>query len=372
MKVYQCIHKYGPHIPAFEERNNIPSRDLSFAELRDLLIADGYASTYVLKPALEGRHDEVFFTLWDYKRLQYKWAEENGLETKDLREIKKAQIEAFSPDVFYNHSPRYDDNFVECLGDDLIKVCWDAVIKEYPWYHNEYDARVTLFEPYVKYWRSKNMQASLLTPAYVPSWKKYEQPQRDKDIDVLFYGQYTNTFFSERNEIIEQLLEWQKGADYNVHVHLQGLPDKKPLVNVRGLRRLTRWVDQVPNAVREYARGPIYGEDLYRTIGKSKVVVNAFTDYNGLFKDNMRTYEGIGMGALLVGQDGIYPNFIDTQEDVLTYKNKEEMTKKIGYALSHPEKQGEMAHRAHSKMKDQCSKEEQWNQFCSVVESVKR
>ena len=56
-----------------------------------------------------------------------------------------AQLEAFQPDVFYNHSPRYDNNFVEKLtgGARFKKICWDGVSEKYPPLHEKYDTRLT-------------------------------------------------------------------------------------------------------------------------------------------------------------------------------------------------------------------------------------
>ena len=370
MKVFQCIHKYAPHIKDFEEKYNIKNQNLSFNEIRELLIKDGYASTYILKPALDGETDKVFFTIWDYHHLQFKWAEENNLKTKNLDEIKLAQIDNFKPDVFYNQSPNYDNNFIDKIKSlsNIKTICWDGIIKKYPTMHLEYDARVTLFEPYVKYWNKKGLKAFLLTPAYVPSWEKYKS--EDKDIDVLFYGQYNVNYFSNRNKIIKELLEWQKDKKFNVDVHLQGAHKKAPLINVKGIRRITQWINKSPKVIRKYAKGPIYGDVLYKKIGRSKIVVNAFTNNNGLYKDNMRNYEAIGMQALLIGEDGIYPDFIENDQDILTYKNTEELIYLIEDVLSQPKNYRQMAEKAHLKMKEDCSKEIQWNQFCDIVDSI--
>ena len=175
VKVFQCIHKYGPHIPYFERKYDIDKKELSFLELRNLLLQDGYAATYILKPVLDGKHELVFFTLWDYERLQFKWAEEQGLSTKDLDEIKMAQIEAFQPDVFYNHSPRYDGNFINRLNGykNLKKICWDAIITKYPYLHERYDYRLTLFEPFIDYWRNKGLKTHRLSPAYWSGWENH-------------------------------------------------------------------------------------------------------------------------------------------------------------------------------------------------------
>ncbi len=374
MKVFQCIHKYPPHIPIFEKKNDIESRDFSFNELRDLLIKDGYASTYILKPALEGNHEQVFYTIWDYERLQHKWAEENGLKTRNLDEIKLAQIEAFKPDVFYNHSPRYDKNFVEKLPENqkMKKVCWDAVITNYPFLHEKYDLRVTLFEPFVKYWKSKNFKAELLQPAFDPNWSRFKSDQ--KNIDVLFYGQYSTQLFSERNTLVVNLIEWAISTDFQVNIHLDYyLPSFLRKKNLKLFNKFTlysRTENLLPTLIQEHSSKPIYASDLYNAINNSKIVINAFGDENGLFKENMRTYETIGLGALMISEDGIYPDFLEPDRDFLTYKTANELIEKIEYALSLPDQGREMATRAHEKLITHCTKEKQWDTFCKLVENL--
>jgi hypothetical protein len=370
MKVYQCIHKYSPHIPFLERKHNIGQRSLSFEELRNIIIQDGYAAPYILKPAIEGKADQVFYTIWDYERLQHKWAEEHGLKTRNLDEIKLAQIEEFKPDVFYNHSPRYDNNFVEKLPENqkMKKVCWDAVITSYPFLNENYDLRLTLFEPFVKYWNKKGLKASLLSPAYSPTWNKLMKNERE--IDVFFYGQTGDFFFSERNQLILKLLEWQTKNQYDVRVHLQRSTKKQSFVNMRYLRRLTRWIDKTPPIIKKHALAPLYGEGLYQAVANTKIVINAFTNYNGLFKDNMRNYEATGLGALMISEDGIYPDFLESDRDFLTYKTADELIEKIEYALSLPDQGREMANRAHQKLITNCTKEKQWATFCKLVENL--
>ncbi|MBK6285954.1 MAG: hypothetical protein IPF54_27655 [Draconibacterium sp.] len=98
MRVYQCIRAYDPYFPAFESKYRIKENNFTFNEIRNLLIKDGFASTYILEPAFRNEKD-FFFTFWNYETLQFKWAEENGLKTKNLDEIRIAQIEEFKPDV---------------------------------------------------------------------------------------------------------------------------------------------------------------------------------------------------------------------------------------------------------------------------------
>jgi hypothetical protein len=369
MKVYQCIHQYPPYTPYFEETLGSVLRNLSFEEMRRLVIADGYGSTYILKPAIEGRSAEVFYTIWDFAPLQLKWAAENGLKTRDLDEIKLAQIEAFQPDVFYNHSPRYDRGFVRKLQHRkaIIKVCWDSVVDSCPPpVHELYDLRFTLFEPFVKYWNQRGHAACLLPPAFDPSWDGLSG--MCKEIDVLFYGQYRERVFSERDALLDDLSRWggRKGLKLALHVQRS----RSPLINLgRGLRRLTR-LPVAPLSTARFARPPIYGRKLYETIARSKIVVNGFGNFNGLYKDNMRNYESIGCGAFLIGADGIYPEHFAPDEDFFTYRSAADLFGKIERVLAMPDQGAGMAQKTREKLRVIYSKENQWSSFLRAVNGL--
>ena len=181
MRVYQAIHKYAPHIPLFEKRIGIDDRtDITFVELQKLIIKDGFASSYILQPAIQGKTDEVFFTIWDYERLQYLWADEHGMQSRDLSVIKKAQIDWFQPDVFYNHSAFCDNGFIEKfeLDEKIIKVCWFAFIKMKPLFLPGYDIRVSLHRPFIEYWRNRDLVAYELQPSFVDSWSEFSQKRK--------------------------------------------------------------------------------------------------------------------------------------------------------------------------------------------------
>jgi len=370
MKVYQCIRAYDLYIPAFENKYGIKESNYSFSELRDLLIADGFAGTYLLKPAFEKNEKEFFFTLWNYKTLQFKWAEENGLKTTNLDEIRLAQIEEFKPDVFYNFSPYYDNKNIEKILDkkELIKVCWDAIIVQNPPFHDKYDLRLTLFEPYVKLWRQHGYNANLLPPAFPVSWENLN-PNK-KDIDILFYGQYNDYFFSERNSILKEIIRWSKKSGHNFVLHTQFPKQKKPFINRTGIRDLTRWLPVAPRIITNHALEPIYGMNLYETISRSKIVINAFTKFNGHFKDNMRNYESTGCGAFLIGEDGIYPDHFVQEIDFFTYRNSNELIDKIEKVLSMSDQGLEMAKKTREKLKQIYSKENQWNCFVNAINSL--
>lgn len=372
MKIYQCLRAYDLYIPFFEEKYQIHENNFSFTELRNLLINDGFASTYILKPGLEGNEKDFFYTLWNYKTLQYKWAEENGLKTKNLEEIKLAQIEEFKPDVYYNFSPKHDTIEHDKILNkkNLVKVCWDAtILKNYPPFHEKYDLRVSLFEPYITFWKQHGYKSELIPPAFPVEWDNLIKNR--KDIDILFYGQYNSNFFSSRNEVLRELMSWSKNKGYSFKLHMQFPDIKRPLLNIRGLKKFTRWLPAAPQKIMNNALPPIYGQQLYNTISRSKIVVNAFTDNNGMFKDNMRNYESIGCGAVLISEDGIYPENYIPNKDFFTYRNTTELFEKIEYVIENYDDIFEtQASKAREKLKNKYSKDKQWEAFNKAINTL--
>jgi spore maturation protein CgeB len=364
MKVYQCIHKYPPHIPLFEKKYRIAEKlDITFEELQRMIIADGYASSYILQPALEGKTDEVFYTLWDYERLQHLWAKENGLLTYDLTEIKLAQIAAFEPDVIYDFSAFVDRDFVRKLprNSNIIKCCWDGIIQVKPELFPDYDIRISLHKPYIDYWLAKNRPAFELQATIPANWNNYNS--KEKSIDVLFYGQYFEGMFTHRNELINDLVGFLAKSNYKFNIHLQYSEQKKARYNIKGLRRFFKKIVYPPKIIRKSTQMPIYGEKLYQTIGKSKIVINAYTDFNKDFKSNMRLYEAIGCGAFLISEEGNYPEGFTPGVDFYTYTDTKSLFTQIEKVLSDYSTHSKIAENTRLKITNLYSKEKQWERF---------
>ena len=368
VRVYQCIHKYGPHIPFFEKKYGVTD-DVDFETLRALIVEDGYASVYVLLPALEHKNDEVFFTVWDYDRLQLAWARENGLTTADLDEIKLAQIEQLQPDVFYNFSAFADGEFINKLGKkkNRIDLCWNAIIKEEPRTRFEYDGHITLHRPFVEKWRMMGLAACELQPAIPPMWIHRAIPNRT--IDVLFYGVYERCLHNSRNSVVDALIDFKKRTWSDIRCHLEYW-EQRPALFPKV--RWPRWpiVTFPPKAVRHNASRPLYGDSLYDAISRSRIVVNGYSDNNHEFKSNMRLFEVIGLGAFLISEEGNYPDGFEPGVDFYTYRSIPELIAQIERVLADWPKHCEIARRSQRKIAALYSKQRQWNEFQKFITSL--
>ena len=367
MRIYQTIHKYAPHIPLFEKRNNINDKiDVSFAELQKLILEDGYASSYILLPALEGKTDQVFFTLWDYERLQYLWAKEHGLNSRDLSVIKHAQIDWYKPDVFYNHSAFCDNYFLNKhrIDQNILKICWYGVIQKEPSIFQQYDIHLTLHRPYIKKWAEAGLKSYELQPGFDRRLEKYDS--NDKPIDFLFYGQYWHEFFKNRNKLLDQLLEYSLNCKFNIKIHLQISDLKKPYLNIPFFRRFKR--DTAHSIfVTTHSSPPLYGQLLYEATGKTKFVINAYTDNNQNFKSNMRLFESLNCGSLLISEEGNYPDGFEPNKNFIPYKNSRDLFSNIPKFIDNYLSLKESMYPYIKEVKSMYSKQNQWEQFKKIV-----
>ena len=374
MNVYQCIHKYPPHIPLFEQKYGVTD-DMDFETLRRLIVEDGYASAYILKPALQHRTDEIFYTVWDYERLQQCWARERGLKTRDLGEIKLAQIEEFQPDVFYNFSAFCDSEFIKRLGRSKRRkdVYWNSIIEPEPRTFLEYDGQLSLHRPFVENWKKRGLAAYELQPAIPDGWANIANSA--KNSDVLFYGQCSKDLFNDRNGLISDLLRHKLASGRDIRCHLQYDEHRPTIFRIPKLpwSRVRLPIVTFPTKlIREQSLSPLYGDALYSAVAEARIIVNTYGDYNDDFKSNMRLFESVGLGAFLISEAGNYPDGFEPGVDFYTYRNSEELIAQIERVLADWPAHAAIAQRTQQKIGALYNKKRQWDDFQRFVSSLQR
>src|SRR5207302_3215989 len=74
-----------------------------------------------------------------------------------------------------------------------------------------------------------------------------------------------------------------------------------------------------PEAIAKIAKPPVFGRKLYELVGKSKIVLNGAIDMAGHDRGNMRCFEAMGCGALLLSDEGNYPEGMIADKTIVTY-----------------------------------------------------
>jgi hypothetical protein len=367
MKIYQCIHKYPPHIPAFERRWGIGDTS-SFSEIHDALIRDGYASVYRLVPSPRHTGDEVFFTIWNYERLQTAWAREHGLQTTDLDDIRLAQIENFGPDVVYDFSSFASPNFAPELRRRYKGpvVCWNGFLQDDdPPVNPAYDGYVSLHRPYVARWRARGHPALELQPGIDPAWTDIAVPHvADRPEDLMLYGQIT-PHFKGRADLTRDVAHAASAAGFGFTCHAQARtqyhrPGGRLARYGIELPVLIKWPDR---ALRQALSRPLYGIELYEGIRRAKAVLNNFTDLSVGFHSNMRIFETIGNGTPLITPKGVYPDGLEDGIDYLSFDSVDDISGHMRHLLADPEMAQAHAERAKTRMAKSFSKARQYDLF---------
>jgi Glycosyl transferases group 1 len=363
MRLFQNSGLY----PSYRARlDMLASSALGFEERRRIFLEDRFGALHFLQPVLNGDPD-AFFTNGDDDILQRQWARENGIRAKSsLEDILLAQIEHHKSEVFYNMDPvRYPSAFVRKLPGCIKKtLCWRAA----PSGNADltaYGAVLGNFPSILESWRRKECRAEWFFPAVDPLMDEYGRG--DRPIDVLFVGGYSR-HHSARAKILEQVA---------------GLVDSRQVVYRLDASRLTRLAESPlgrllpplrkhrrPDAISKIGKPPVFGRQLYELIGKSKIVLNGAIDMAAQDRGNMRCFEAMGCGALLLSDAGNYPEGMTVGETMLAYDAAGDCLKQIERRLTDWKAAQTIADNGRSRIRDLYSKERQWAVFRTILASV--
>jgi hypothetical protein len=362
MRLFQNSGLYPSYLVRL---NQLAADASSFAERRRIFLNDRFGALHFLKPVLKGAA-EAFFTNGDDEILQRHWAREQGIAGKPtLEAILLAQIEHHRTEVFYNMDPvRYPSAFVRKLpGTVRQTLCWRAA----PSGNADltaYGAVLGNFPSILESWRSKSCRAELFFPAHDPVMDEYGRG--DRPIDVLFVGGYSR-HHSSRAKTLERVasLAGTRHIVYCLDASRLTLLAESAIGRWLPLQRHRR-----PEAIAKIAEPPVFGRQLYELIGSSKIVLNGAIDMAGTDRGNMRCFEAMGCGALLVSDAGKYPEGMDDSETISTYETDGDCLVQIEKSLNSWSDAKKTADRGRSKIRDSYSKVRQWALFEKLLERL--
>lgn len=374
MRVYQCIHKYPPHIPQFENRWGIGNHS-TFEEIHDAVLRDGYASVYRLMPPPDRPDDRVFFTVWNYERLQHTWAREHGLTTTNLDEIRLAQIANMQPDIVYDFSCFVSPSFATMLRSRFsgLILAWNGFIKEVdPPVDSAYDGYVSLYRPFVESWKRRGHNALELQPGIDPDWgRRTLRPFSCRQDDLILYGQL-GRHFGRRVALARAVMEAAASGGYDFKCYA-GMSKQYHRPGGRLARMgielpfLVKWPDK---KLRSAISGSVYGIGLYEAIRDAKAVLNNFTDLSVRFHSNMRIFETIGNGTPLISPKGVYPEGLEEGLDYLSFSSVDDISRIMKSFIYEPDQALAFAETARARVLRNFSKQRQYSEFLNFVSKL--
>jgi hypothetical protein len=360
MRIFQNSGLY----PAYQPRLASLTRDSrGFAAHRDVFLADRFGACHFLQPVLQGQ-EEAFFTNGDDPHLQGLWAREQGLPAATtLADILLAQIEHHRTEVLYNLDPmRYGSDFVRRLPACVkTRICWRAAPSPGADF-GSYDAVVCNFPGILQSYRTRGWRAEYFAPAHDPEMDAYGQND-DRPIDVLFVGGYSR-HHRQRAVVLEAVSTLRSSCRVVFCLDCSRLTRlaESPLGYLLPLSSHRR-----PADIRAVSQAPVFGRELYAMLSRAKIVFNGAVDMASTDRGNMRCFESMGCGALMVSDDGNYPDGMENDRTMRVYADAADAVRTIREALADPASARAIAARGRDMVREQYSKARQWADFTALV-----
>jgi len=363
MRLFQNSGLYPAYRPRLAQLSRAAR---SYADHTAAFLSDRFGACHFLQPVLKG-DDAAFFSNGDHEPSQQCWAREHGLPTRTpLDQILLAQIEHHRAEVFYNLDPmRYDSAFVRRLpGCIRHTIAWRAAPSPGADF-GAYDRIVCNFPSILQSYRDRGWRAAYFAPAHDPEMDAYAA-RDERPVDVLFVGGYTR-HHRRRAEVLEAVAHL--AARHRVVYHLDRSRATRLGESPLG-RLLPLAAHQRPAAIRRVSAEPVFGRDLYAALASARIVLNGAVDMAGEDRGNMRCFEAMGCGALMVSDAGRYPAGLQGGENFLTYVGAPDVSSVIERALADRDSTRAMARRGYALVSQRYSKAIQWRAFMDLVASL--
>jgi glycosyltransferase involved in cell wall biosynthesis len=324
------------------------------------------SAAHILLP-VDQRAEWAFFTNGDDRDIQRVWAREHGLRSRaSLSDILKAQIEEHRADVFYNvDATGWGADFFKNLpGCVRHIIAWHAApFRDMSFSH--YDLVVCNFPSILATLKEQGCRTAYFFPAYDPELEPFAVRQ-DRPVDVLFVGGYSR-HHRRRAAVLEEVAKL--AGEYNIVYHLDRSRlcrlAESPVGHFLPLASHRR-----PSAIRAITKEPTFGRDYYEVLSAAKVVLNGSIDMAGADRGNMRCFEALGSGSLLLSDEGNYPAGMTSQQTIVTYNSPEQAVGQVKSLLEASEKRLLLARAGHEMVSTRYSKEAQWKRFEALVASI--
>lgn len=358
MRLFQNFDIY----PAYLKRLHATVEPTHYA-IVDGLIKDRFIASHMLLPTL-ARAETATCSIGHDVVSQRDWARRHGMAAGTaLDDILRAQIEEHRTEVFYNHDPlRFGSVFLRTLPGSVRKtVAWRAAPSPGADFV-AYDKVVCNFPSILADYRARGWSAGWFAPAHDPEMDAFDGGD-DRPVDVLFAGSYSQ-FHGRRGRLMGLLADLGERYEVVLRLNLSRMVRlaETPAGLIGPLRK-----QRLPQAVRKVSREPVFGRDLYRAIGRAKIVVNGAIDMAGEDRGNIRCWEAMGCGALLLSDAGRYPEGMEDGRTLAAYRSETEMVAMIEALLADEPRRRTIAAAGHAMIGERYSKERQWRDFVELV-----
>lgn len=304
--------------------------DLDFEAHHALLMEQRFGTSDVFSYNLKKLGHEAQEIITNDRRLQMKWAQENGIKSLPLPlylnyglnrlfdydwryKIIKAQVELIKPDVIYIFEGSiFSDAFISKLK-SMVKLVVGQIASarlSYRTYSN-YDLLITSFPHYVEYFQNKGINTIYQPLAFDERMLKLFPPiKRTKPI--TFVGGFSPKTYKWTTPLFEDVAK-------QIDIDAWGY----------GIKKLPS-----SSLLRQHYHGEAWGVDVYKILSESLITLNRHGEVSKQYANNMRLYEATGMGTCLITEwkENLHTLF-EPEKEVVTYRSANELIEKVNYLL---------------------------------------
>jgi hypothetical protein len=363
VRLFQNARYYPSLRPKIRELTKDHS---TFAGKIDAFLNFREGAAHILLP-VDQRAEWAFFTNGDDGDVQRVWAREHGLKSPaSASEILRAQIEEHRADVFYNlDATGWDEDFTSRLPGCVKKtIAWHAAPLQSVSFSG-YDLVVCNFPSIRAALAAQGCRTDRFFPAYDPEFAPFASRQ-NRPVDVLFVGGYSR-HHRRRAAVLDEVAKLAREYDIVYRLDRSRLCRlaESPLGQFLPLATHRR-----PPAIRTITQEPIFGRDYYEALSSAKIVLNGSIDMAGADRGNMRCFEALGSGSLLLSDEGNYPEGMRDGETIATYSSPEHAVRQIRTLLEASQERLGIARAGHEMVSTIYSKQAQWERFEALVASI--
>lgn len=358
------LFQNGGTLPSYRPRlKALTQSATSFRSARSAFLNDRFGAPHFLKPVLDNE-EIAFFTNGDDEFSQRLWAREQGIGSNvSLDDILLAQIESHKTEVFYNLDPmRFGNSFLRRLPGHVRKtIAWRAAPSAGGQFF-EHDLIVNNFPSILKGYEESGARVAYFSPAHDPAMDDYSD-NSDRPIDILFVGTYSRHHY-KRARLLDNVASLRNEASVALHIDKSRFTAlaESPIGMIGPLRRYRRSKNIIATS-----KGPLFGRELLEALSLAKIVLNGAIDMSGVERGNLRIWEAMGCGAVLLSDAGSYPRQIKEGEHFAAYRTAEDALSQARALLSNETMRIDLATAGNRMIRRYFSKDHQWETFQNLA-----
>lgn len=341
----------------------------SYNQQMEAIIEDAFSAIHIFTPYLSQMGYETQFIVANNPFSQEKWLKENNVPLRNpnnwIKDITKAQIEAFKPDVLYTcDSTTFDSAFFRSL-DYRPKVImgWRGadISESLDW--TEYDVILSGLPALLEQAKIQGASHGEFFfpgfPIHITQQVAHIQPR----FDVVFTGSWTTHQHHQRNSYLRYIAQQSHTPEHNYSVmyYLAGRPQ------------------DMPSDLKEHLGVPRFGLSMHKLLRKGRINFDARSAIRlvgnnhavDLGKDhtiNMRIFETLGTGCFLLTEyfEGL-KRYFEPGKELETFSDKGELLEKIRYYLDHPSEREAIAQKGQLRCHSDYSMEQRVIEFDHII-----